>query len=120
MHVPIWYVYSCPNIHIYLNFQGCFTVQLSRFISFFKLFVTPEFSRFAVALFVVSCLRQRILSYQTQSHLSTLFSNFFCFFLPYFKTNENTRVLEGDFSPSFSSKIGLIVNFLSCDKVRIT
>ena len=53
------------NSIYYLNFQGCFTVQLSRF--------------FAIAFALCFCAlpRQQDIYYQTVALLSTLFLNFF-------------------------------------------
>ena len=61
--------YSSENC---LNFQGCFTVQLSRF-----------FACLAPSVFFlskVSLARQQVISYQNFLHLSTLFLIFFKMF----------------------------------------
>ena len=66
---------------IFIIFQGCFTVQLSRFLqSVFRLesLIFPRKTDYFLCFrFVVSLLRQQILSYQINSCLSTLFLTFF-------------------------------------------
>ncbi len=58
-----------------MNFQGCFTVQLSRSTPRPP---APE-GRMPAPPEMFSPVRQRILSYQKQNHLSTLFLIFFVF-----------------------------------------
>ena len=55
-----------------LNFQGCFTVQLSRFFA--------RTAPFVFFLPKVSLARQQVISYQNFLHLSTLFLIFFKYF----------------------------------------
>ena len=71
------------NSIYYLNFQGCFTVQLSRFFAVAFASVINIISNFFdvvntfLIFFFVSLSRQQILSYQIHSILSILFFIFF-------------------------------------------
>ena len=64
-----WFDFGFSKNSYILNFQGCFTVQLSRFLCGFQ---SPPVPCFFVG--------QRTILYQSIFHLSTLFSNIFWFF----------------------------------------
>ena len=95
-------LYECPfpKNYILIIFRGCFTVQLSRFLTLFE-------------------VRQRIISYQILLSLSTLF---FTFLIYFFKVSfASTRFIlskTSNFVNTFLNKIPDTTNCQTIHNIR--
>ena len=70
--------------NLFQNFQGCFTVQLSRF----QVFIRPFYTDISLSVLLTCCLRQRYISYHFCFSLSRTF------FILFFEVFQKNKILE--------------------------